>query len=350
MALRQSAMQPEHSIRDWLRPADDDLRKFLALPELALAPESCAAEISLHDSLLATPSRPVTAAELDAVQDDDARANYGMFISFRDALLKAGTLESYYIQLMRSRRITIAPVFVEHLVKAIVLHLLADRDDAFEVRAAELLYRPQRVSLIQDRMLSADLAAVDMLRETAGLGDIGRLLVQSNAPVAALDMPILGVDNAADYWTRRDQYAFVLDMTQEVTTDIGRGLRFTTVRSHSGLKALARVLEKWVLHLLGSRVTITPLRRIDDPAWRWHIGLDADAMALLNDLYEDRTVDAERMQRLLSLFKLEFEDPAEMRADVAGRPVYLGLATMADGSLRLKPQNLLLNLPLATSM
>jgi len=36
-----------------------------------------------------------------------------------------------------------------------------------------------------------------------------------------------------------------------------------------------------------------------------------------------------------------------VRADVAGRPVYLGLAMNADGVLRLKPQNLLLNLPLA---
>jgi hypothetical protein len=39
-----------------------------------------------------------------------------------------------------------------------------------------------------------------------------------------------------------------------------------------------------------------------------------------------------------------------MRADVAGKPVYLGLARTADGTLKLKPQNLLLNLPLATSM
>ena len=34
-------------------------------------------------------------------------------------------------------------------------------------------------------------------------------------------------------------------------------------------------------------------------------------------------------------------------ADLAGAPVWLGLAMAADGALRLKPQNLLLNLPLA---
>ena len=37
-----------------------------------------------------------------------------------------------------------------------------------------------------------------------------------------------------------------------------------------------------------------------------------------------------------------------MRTDVAGKPVYLGLAIGEDQSLKLKPQNLLVNLPLAT--
>jgi len=34
---------------------------------------------------------------------------------------------------------------------------------------------------------------------------------------------------------------------------------------------------------------------------------------------------------------------------MAGRPVYLGLAMDQTGSVRMKPQNLLANLPLATS-
>jgi hypothetical protein len=56
------------------------------------------------------------------------------------------------------------------------------------------------------------------------------------------------------------------------------------------------------------------------------------------------------MQRLISLFRLDFSNPGEMRTDVAGKPVYLGLAMRADDTLRLKPQNLLLNLPLAAAM
>jgi hypothetical protein len=58
-------------------------------------------------------------------------------------------------------------------------------------------------------------------------------------------------------------------------------------------------------------------------------------------------VEPARLQRLISLFRLQFAHPQEMRADVAGKPVYLGLAMNDEQVVRLKPQNLLLNLPLA---
>ena len=38
----------------------------------------------------------------------------------------------------------------------------------------------------------------------------------------------------------------------------------------------------------------------------------------LDDLYRGQTVDDERQRRLLGLFRLDFANPAEMRADVAG--------------------------------
>jgi hypothetical protein len=79
----------------------------------------------------------------------------------------------------------------------------------------------------------------------------------------------------------------------------------------------------------------------------WHVGLDAEASALLNDLYNRVEVDDERMGRLLCLFQLDFADPAAMRPAIAGRPVYLAMAMDAENVLKLKPQNLLLNLPLA---
>jgi hypothetical protein len=340
----------EPTPRGWLRPTDAYWRSFLALPELALVEESCTAEIALHESLLAAPSRPVSPAELDALADEDARANHAVFLAFRDALLAAGTLEAYYLGLMRGSRVTIPPAFVDRIVQAIVCRLVGDDGNAFEARAAELLFRPQRLSRNGSALLSADRAAVDLLSETAGLGDIGRLLVQNKAPMAPIEMKVLTRSHAADYFARSDRHAFVLDLTHEVTNDLGHGIAFTMNRAHSGLAALARVLERWVAHLLGVEVVITPLQRIDDDAWRWHIGLDVESMALLNDLFEERPVEPARMERLISLFRLDFARAGEMRADVAGKPVYLGLAMTAEHTLKLKPQNLLLNLPLARAM
>ncbi len=138
----------------------------------------------------------------------------------------------------------------------------------------------------------------------------------------------------------------MLDLTHEVNNELGHGLVLTLVRARSGLEALAGVLQKWVAHFLGIAVTIRPVQKVDDEAWRWHLGLDVEATALLNDLYEGREVEPARLQRLVSLFRLDFADPREMRADVAGKPVYLGLMMDAGGVLRLKPQNLLVNLPL----
>jgi hypothetical protein len=120
-------------------------------------------------------------------------------------------------------------------------------------------------------------------------------------------------------------------------------------RGQPALAALCQLLEKWVEHFHGVAVTIAPRREIDDSRWVWHVGLDAEASSLLNDLYNRVDVDDERMARLLCLFELNFTDPATMRASIAGRPVYLAMAMDAQQRLKLKPQNLLLNLPLANA-
>jgi hypothetical protein len=58
-------------------------------------------------------------------------------------------------------------------------------------------------------------------------------------------------------------------------------------------------------------------------------------------------VPPEELARMALLFRLDFRDPAQAAAGMAGRPVYLGLACREDRTLKLKPQNLLINLPLA---
>ena len=117
-----------------------------------------------------------------------------------------------------------------------------------------------------------------------------------------------------------------------------------------GLDALCRVMEKWVAHFFRIETRIHPGQSIRDQRWRWHCGLDATSSVLLNALYQGEAVDEERLRLLISLFRLEIKDKAVVIPEMAGRPVYLGLAMDETSVLRMKPQNLLVNLPLAETV
>jgi hypothetical protein len=310
---------------------DAFLRAYFERPELAPVEESCAAERALHAALCADPRLAVAEADLAAFADPDARDNYRVMLRFRDRLAAAGTLERCYLGLFDGGPIDVAPLFIDHLVHAILRGVLDGIDDPVRARAGELLFREQRITLQDGAVMAADAETVDARAADGGLGNIGRLLMEAGAPVPGVALDVLHEDNAGAYWARSDAFDFVLD------------LRF----AGAGLDALARVLEAWVEHFLGVAVGIQPVQKITDERWVWHIGLDAEASAVLNDLYDGREVGEDRLARLLALFRLEVRDPTLMRADLAGRPVYLGMAMTEDRLLRLKPQNLLLNLPLA---
>ncbi len=155
----------------------------------------------------------------------------------------------------------------------------------------------------------------------------------SAPPTRSVDLDVLSADNAEIYWERDDSFDTVLDISF----------------SRPGLIALCKVLEDWVRHFLGVEVQIEPVGMIRDERWVWHVGLNVEANIILNDLYNGRDVGEDRLRQILSLFRLSFRDPAQMRADIAGRPVYLGMAMDGAETLRLKPQNLLANLPLAAA-
>ena len=176
---------------------------------------------------------------------------------------------------------------------------------------------------------------------------------EGGAPLKAADVKVLHPDNAQRYWAQREgqgRYAFLLDLTHELQNELPHGLILSMVNARSGLKALSVVLTRWVQHFLGVSVQIEPVQKVNDPVWRWHVGLDATATALLNDLYQGKDLDTAAQRQLISLFTLRFEHPQDMRADLQGKPVYLGLAMNAQGLLKLKPQNLLLNLPLGRAV
>lgn len=338
-------------VQGWLRPTPAYIGAWLSRPELALVPESCRAEIALHEALRSDPLRPVTVGELARLADADARENYAHFLALRESLLQAGTLQAWLLKLWREGNAGTPPLFIDLIVQAVLRGVLDGNPNAMQARAAEMLFRPQRLSTHEGRLLAGDRETLDLQRETHGFGDLGRLLAQAQGPVKAVQLQVLQADAQDRYWAEaakpHGRHSFLLDLTHDIQQELGHGLVFQLTHAHSGLVALAAVLQAWVQHLLGLAVRIEPLQKINDPQWRWHIGLDAEASRLLDDLYEDRPVDAERMNRLVSLFRLDFADASDMRADIVGKPVYLGLMANTEQVLRIKPQNLLLNLPLA---
>ena len=92
------------------------------------------------------------------------------------------------------------------------------------------------------------------------------------------------------------------------------------------------------------------MERIEDERWRWHVGLDVDATSILNALYRGESVREDDLERMVALFRLAFRDPRDALPEMAGRPVYLGLACRPDRTLKVKPQNLVTGLPLARSV
>ena len=107
------------------------------------------------------------------------------------------------------------------------------------------------------------------------------------------------------------------------------------------------LLGKWVRHMLGVGLKVRPLGSVEDAQWRWHLGLDASATTLLDKLYRGEGLEPQEHRRLLLLLRADFDDLRDQLEEVAGKPVYLGLAMDEEQRLLFKPQNLLLNLPLA---
>ncbi len=314
-----------------LRIRDDFLRGYLLRPELAPVRESCRAEIALHETLLADPRARIAEADIAAVADADARDNLGIWLKFRDRLLRAPTIEAAYVGLFEGEGVDVPPMFVHQLTQILLRHILGAGADPIEARAAEMLFRVQKISVQEDAVMAADEQAVELLATTGSLGSLGELLAQNRTPARTVDLDVLSEDNADTYWTRDERFDLAVSLN----------------RGQPALAALCRVLQRWIAHFLAVDVTIAPQREIVDARWVWHVGLDAEASALLNDLYNGKDVADERRERLLCLFELGFADAAAMRPAIAGRPVYLAMAMDRENRLRLKPQNLLLNLPLA---
>jgi hypothetical protein len=309
---------------------DDYLRLYYARPELAPVAESCGAERALHASLFEQPRRAVADPAIEAVVDADARENYRIALRFRDRMLAAATLEAFYFDLFRDD-IAMPPDFIHHTAQVILRGILDGVNDGLEARAAELFFRKQRVSINDGAIMLADDETVEMHASGGGFGNLGKLLKEGRTSPRTIELDVLEEASAARYFERDERHDTVLSLNH------GR----------PGCLALARVLERWIAHFHGVRAAVKPVREIPDEDWVWHVGLDAEATAMLNEIYNGGEVEEERMKRVIGLFRVDFRDPVVMQPEVAGAPVFLCLAAAADGTLRMKPQNLLMNLPLA---
>lgn len=311
-----------------LAVTDELILAYLARPELVPPEEACAAERALHAALLAQPRRPVPAAELDRLADADARENWAVMLAFRDRLLASRSVEAAYLALVRGGLQGMPGLFLNQLVHLILRNALDGCDDPFVLRAAELFFRPQRVSLHEGAVLLADAEVIEAREGAAPLSPLVSMLGKE----AANELDVLTEDNAWTYWSRSDAFTMALNLG-------------SSLRSREGL---ARAIEGFVRHLLNAEVTVTPLDRLEDPDWRWFVGLDAEGTGIGNRLWNGEPLDGATRERVIAVFGLTFADPTEVDPRVGDRPVYLLLAMTPDRKLQLKPQNLVVGLPLAS--
>ena len=302
--------------------SDEFLKVYLARPELSPPPEACAVEHTIHGALMSDPRRPVAADEIAAIADPDARENWTLMIAFRDHLLRHRTLEAAYLALARDGVGRTPPLFLNQLVHVILRNALDDCDDPFVLRAAELFFRPQLVTLHEGSLLAADEETI----AGAGAKPISPLVSMLGLPAGA-HIHVMQDENAASYFARSDLYDLALDLTA------GR----------EGHAALARVIEQWVRHLLAVNVTVEPLTEVREARFTWYVGLDAEGTRIGDLLWNGEDLDQTTQGRMVALFALTFDEPGLVPQ--ARDPVYLILAMSPDRVLRMKPQNLVTGLP-----
>ena len=290
---------------------DEFLKAYLARPELAPPPNACIAERGLHAALLSDPRRPVASSEIAAIADADARENWSLMIAFRDHLVGHKTVEAAYLDLVRRGMGQTPPLFINQLVHVILRNLLDRCDDIFMLRAAELFFRPQRLTVHDGSLIAADEEKVTGISPQPA----SPLVAMLGLPVAG-EIDVLNDSNAESYWQRSDLFDMALDLTA------GR----------RGLDALGTVIERWIAHLLSVEVEIEAL---------------IEATGIGDALWTGGELDRAARERIIGLYRLVFRNPEVVLGKAKGEPIYLILAMTPERMLRMKPQNLVTGLPIA---
>src|SRR5262249_23292474 len=153
----------------------------------------------------------------------------------------------------------------------------------FVLRAAELFFRTQRVTLHEQSLLAADEEKI------AGVSSspLSPLVSMLGVPAEA-QIDVMTEDNAASYWERSDLFDMALDLTG------GR----------RGLAGLEQVMTRWLAHMLAVDVSVEPLQSLRDAKFTWYVGLDSEATKIGDTLWDGDTLDERSAGRVTGLFRL----------------------------------------------
>lgn len=305
---------------------DEFLKAYLARPELMPPDDACIVERALYQKLARSPRAAVSTREIGDIADRDARENWQHMVAFRDRLLAAPTLEAAYLALVRAEKVATPPLFLNQLVHVIARNMLDGVRDPFLVRAAEMLFRPQRLTVRDGVILLADEELVD----GSNVADHASPLVAIFGDAKARNLDVMTGESALRYFERSDAHDLVLDFR---------------LREPSRL-AFAEVIARWVGHLTGIQVAVEPLEKVEASDWAWFVGLDGEGTRIGNALWRGEEPADSGRERIVALFRLDFADPGDMLERIAGKPVYLILGMTPNRIIRIKPQNLLAGLPL----
>ena len=305
---------------------DEFLKLYLARPEIVPPSDACIVERALYQKLVREPRAKVMASYIRDIADRDARENWSHMIGFRDQLLAAPTIEAAYLAIVRASKVTLPPLFLSQLVHVIARNMLDGERDPFILRAAELLFRPQRLTIKDGVMLLADEELVD----GANVNDHTSPLVAVFGDAKARNLDVMGAENASHYFEHSDAHHAAIDFRH------GQRAR----------QALGEVISRWVGHLLGLEVNVEPIDKLEAADWVWFAGIDQEGTAIGNALWNGNEPPQQGRERIVALYCLKFADPGDMLERVAGKPIFLILGMTPNRIIRVKPQNLITGLPL----
>ena len=306
------------------------LKAYLARPELMPPEEACPVERGLHAELLQTPLMTVEPGVLAAIDDADARENFTLFVKFRDFLTAHHSLEQAYLALFSGDAGWMPPLFIQQLTHLIARNAFDGVDDPHILRAAECLFRPQKVTQQEAALLLAD---KDIIARHEHDRHHSPLMVMLGG-AAVSELSVLSDASAEQYWARSDAFDMVFNLTDAA----------------HGRATLGHVATRWIAHLTGVTVAFQPVERLDDVAAAWFIAFDAEAARIGNRVWSGEGLDEALAQRVIALYRFILPDDPRIEARYRGREGFALAAETADHELVLKPQNLAMGLPLAAAM